>query len=116
MGNALSNAVRITLSSTFLQRLYREVKRAMRSIYIKQTPPSGHGISLLPELASASANGGGDWVLYEGCTLQRTPALEAELPGPHGGKLLQVLQGSSLSRLAQEPELPKVCGCLRVQM
>lgn len=93
----------------------------MRSIYIKQTPSSGHGISLLPEDASASAtaavgSGGGDWVLYEGCTLQRTPALEAELPGPHGGKLLQVVQGSSLSRSAQEPELPKVCGCLGVQM
>lgn len=59
----------------------------MRSMYVKQRPPAGGAAGAD---GGGGSSGGGRWALYDGRSLECTPAHESELPGPLGGKLLQV--------------------------
>ena len=72
-----------------LQRLYRQVRLALRALYIKQPQQNG--------------TGGDGWWHYERQGEQEAPAHAADLPGPHGGKRLHILAKSPKDASGEGP-------------
>jgi hypothetical protein len=72
------------------QRLYREVKHAVRSLYVRRRGGGGHA-----------------WFRRDCCQLVETPAHEADLPGPHGGRRLLIAPMGHAERGERPDDLPK---------
>ncbi len=81
------------------QRLYAEVRRALRAFYVK--PHGGGGASA----GAAAASAGAGWARWEAGGRRKLPADAEALPGPLGGQRLLVQPAGKAD--ADAAELPK---------
>ncbi len=82
------------------QRLYAEVRRALRAFYVKPRGGGGGGAG-----ASAGASVGAGWARWEAGGRRKLPADAEALPGPLGGQRLLVQPAGKAD--ADAAELPK---------
>ena len=75
------------------QKLYMEVRRAVRQLYVK---------------SSAPGSSGGEWCHALDGGARREPASQGSLPGPCGGQSLH-LHPKQAEDDALQPHLPKAC-------